>query len=93
MARRAGWQLFDAGTSVGANYQEARSASSKRDFLARQDLGLRESRECYFWLRLIAATKLGVVPSELLREASELIASFRASTRKLETALPDRWPR
>lgn len=43
--RRIGDQLLRSGTSVGANYEEAQAAESKRDFLHKLQLALKELRE------------------------------------------------
>src|SRR4051794_16571595 len=59
-ARRLADQLLDAGTSVGANLEEAEAAQSKPDFIAKCRISLKEARETLYWLRLIAAT--GIVP-------------------------------
>lgn len=78
-------QLLRSGTSIGANLEEARSSSSRRDLAARFEVALREARETHYWLRLIVATSLA--PRELVaehaREAHELIAILHTSVRKL----------
>jgi four helix bundle protein len=91
IGRRTAGQLFDAATSVAANYGESRSASSRRDYLHRQEIVLRECRESHYWLRLVSAC--GFVdppPSRLVDEASQLVAIFVASTESLKSALPRR---
>ncbi len=45
-------QLARSGTSAGANYAEARAAESRRDFIHKLKLVLKELRESLFWLRL-----------------------------------------
>ena len=52
-------QLLKAGTSVGANLEEAKASSSKREFLKYVQISLRESREAVYWLRICAAIHLG----------------------------------
>lgn len=42
-----------SGTSSGANYEEARGAQSRADFLHKLQIVLKELRESLFWLRLI----------------------------------------
>ena len=67
-------QLLDAGTSVGANSHEAKSAYSRREFAAKNSIALKEAREATFWLRLIVSCDLSAdanVP-RLLKEAGEL---------------------
>jgi four helix bundle protein len=49
-------QLLDAGTSVGANLEEANAGQSKADFTHKNAISLKEARESNFWLRLILAT-------------------------------------
>jgi four helix bundle protein len=46
-------QLLRAGTSIGANINEAISAQSKRDFVHKLSISLKESRETCYWLRLL----------------------------------------
>lgn len=50
-------QLLDAGTSVGANLEEAKAGQSKADFIHKNAVSLKEARESHFWLRLILATE------------------------------------
>ena len=56
VVRRLGMKLLDSGTSIGANIEEGRAGQSKPDFIAKNFISLKESRETRFWLRLIAAT-------------------------------------
>jgi four helix bundle protein len=59
-------QLLRSGTAVGANLEEAKAASSRREFLRYLQISLRESREAIYWLRICAELKLG--PEDELRE-------------------------
>jgi len=59
-------QLLKAGTAVGANLEEAKAGSSKREFVRCVDIALREGRESLYWLRICAALQLG--PADTLRE-------------------------
>lgn len=45
--------LYRSGTSIGANVEEAISALSKADFIARMGIAYKEAREIHFWLRLL----------------------------------------
>ena len=78
-------QLIRAGTSIGANLEEARSAYSRRDLASKQTIALREARECHFWLRLIVAEEPKLEPSiyPLLEECSQLVAMLTASVKTL----------
>ncbi len=48
-------QLVRAGTSIGANVEEAVAAHSREDFIYRMNIALREARETNYWLRIIKA--------------------------------------
>ena len=45
-------QLWRAGTSVGANVEEAQAAQSKADFKSKMSIAAKEARESRYWLRL-----------------------------------------
>lgn len=50
-------QLLRAGTSVGANLEEARAGQSTADFIHKNAVSLKEARETHYWLKLILATE------------------------------------
>lgn len=50
-------QLARAGTSVGANIHEAQYAQSKKDFVSKLEIALKESNETSYWLKLMYETK------------------------------------
>ena len=78
-----GGQLIRSGTSPAPNYAEARSAESRRDFVHKMKISLKELRETMVWLKIIARKRLGDyrgVPAALA-ECDELIAIFTASTK------------
>lgn len=58
VVRQIAWQLAGAGTSVAANYEEAKGAYSRREFAAKNSIVLKEARESRMWLRLILECKL-----------------------------------
>lgn len=45
-------QLIRSSTSIGANYMEANSASSKKDFVNKIYICKKESQETMYWLRM-----------------------------------------
>src|SRR3989344_2816255 len=45
-------QLLRSATSIGANIFEAKSASSKRDFIKFYDISLKSANETKYWLGL-----------------------------------------
>ncbi len=46
-------QLSRCATSIGANYEEAQGAVSKRDFSHKIGISYREARESVYWLRTL----------------------------------------
>ena len=50
-------QLLRSGTSIGANIHEAQYAQSKKDFVAKLEIALKESSETSYWLKLMYETK------------------------------------
>ncbi len=77
VSRNLTHQLLRAGTSIGANLEEAQAAQSKADFIHKNSISLKEAREANYWLRLILATnsfdkKIGTGIKELESESIEL---------------------
>ena len=50
-------QLARAGTSIGANIHEAQYAQSKKDFVSKLEIALKEANETSYWLKLLYDTK------------------------------------
>ena len=75
-----------AGTSIGANIEEARASQSRRDLRSRFAIALKEARETKYWLRLLVASDM-VPPTTVaaaLQEADELVAVLTVSVRRLK---------
>jgi four helix bundle protein len=89
ISRRLGYQLFGAGSSIGANLEEAVAAYSRKDFTSKQSISLRESRESKYWLRVADAKGLGNKEKRqhLLREADEFVAMLTTSVKHLRRGL------
>lgn len=51
-------QFVKAITSIGANVEEAYDAESKKDFIHKLSISLKEARESMYWVRLIDDTAL-----------------------------------
>jgi len=72
-------QIIRSSTSSPLNYGEAQSSESKRDFIHKLQLVLKELRETYVCLRIILKTDLNSNPEkvyESLNECNELISIF-----------------
>lgn len=74
-------QLLKCGTSPGANYEEARGAESRSDFIHKMGMVLKELKESRYWLRVIEKVPLldkGQV-RPLIIECEELVAIIAKS--------------
>ena len=72
-------QLVRSGTSAALNYAEARAAESRKDFVHKMNISLKELRETYVCLKIINRAQLHrQVPSlnTVIRECDELISIF-----------------
>lgn len=76
-------QLVNAATSVAANYCEADSAESRKDFEHKIGICKKEAKETKLWLRVIAtaAPELTKQAEPLRKEADELLRIFIAIVR------------
>jgi len=80
-------QLLRSGTSPAPNYGEAQSAESRKDFVHKLKIALKELRETHVWLLMIQRKPLIEPPDKLapiIRECNELISIFVASVRTTE---------
>ena len=87
-------ELLGCSNSAAAMLEEARAAESKRDFISKCSVGLKEAREAHVRLRVCHRTGLG--PPEtalaLIQEANQIIsiitAIVRNTRRNVHTRLP-----
>jgi four helix bundle protein len=88
LGRHIAGQLVRCGTSPAPNYEEGRSAESRKDFIHKLSIALKELSESRFWLRLtiacqlLAASKLANLVDEsdqLCRVLAKSIATARRS--------------
>ena len=79
-------QILRSGTSAAPNYGEAQSGESRKDFLHKMKISLKELRETLIWLKIIerkgmcSSSKL----AEILKECDELVAIFVSSAKTAE---------
>jgi len=76
-------QLVAAGTSIGANYEEADGAISKRDFTHKMAIARKEANETKYWLKVISGDF--VQPNEIegdIKEVTEIIKIFSSIINK-----------
>jgi four helix bundle protein len=76
-------QLWRAVTSAGANYEEARSAESRADFIHKVRVATKELREAHYWLRVVDQSTW--LPERAaagsIDEADQLVAILVASAK------------
>ncbi len=90
MSRTLSHQLLRSGTSIGANTIEAKSGQSRKDFLHKLEIALKEARETKYWLRLLVASE---IVSEkrlqpLLNETEEIIKILVSITKRTKENSP-----
>ncbi|MEW6004033.1 MAG: four helix bundle protein [Stygiobacter sp.] len=79
-------QLLRSGTSIGANVSESQEAVSKKDFINKLSIALKEAKETEYWLKIL--NKTGVVSeSDLIKlsdECSQIIRLLISILKKLK---------
>ncbi len=85
-------QLVRAGTSVGANYEEAQASHSRADFASKCGIALKEARETHYWLRLLVAADGVTQPrlADVITECGELIAVFTTIVKKAKQPVQEK---
>ena len=68
-------QLLRAGTSIGANVEEAIGGQSEKDFFAKLTIAYKEARESRYWINLLTDTDYLTHPqsASLLTDIEELL--------------------
>jgi four helix bundle protein len=91
-ARVIARQMLKAGTSIGANLEEACGAQSKPDFIAKCCIATKEARETRYWLRLLDGCKSvrteRIAP--LVLEAGKIVAILTTIVKNAQSS-PDRY--
>ena len=79
-------QILRSGTSIGANLAEAECAISKKDFLAKMYIALKECSETRYWLELLF--ELGYMDQKsfgsIYADCDELMKILSSSTKTLK---------
>jgi four helix bundle protein len=91
LGRHIASQLIRSGTSSAPNYELGRAAESRKDFVHKLSITLKELRETRYWIRLIGRsdliedTKLASILDEsdqLCRILGQSLSTTRQTTRK-----------
>ena len=71
-------QLIRSATSIGANYKEANSASSKKDFRNKIYIAKKEAEETMYWLEVVATAEVSTKEQSriLWKECKEIVLIF-----------------
>lgn len=81
-------QLLRSGTSIGANVREGHYAQSKKDFISKMNIALKEAGETDYWLDVIHSAEfftdveyvsLKADNDELIKLLSSIIKSSKAN--------------
>ena len=79
-------QILRSGTSIGANIEESTQGQSRKDFLHKLSIALKEASETNYWLRLLRDGKIleEKIASSLLSDCEELQRMLTASIRTIK---------
>ena len=80
-------QLLRAGTSIGANLAEAECAISRKDFLSKVYIALKECSETLYWLELLHETDYLTMEqySSMQSDCEELRRILSATTKTMQS--------
>ena len=76
-------QVLRSGTSIGANIEEANQAQSRRDFIHKLSIALKEAAETNYWLRLLRDSKTldDAIANSMIDECKQIEKILTAAIR------------
>ena len=79
------YQLSKSATSIGANYEEAQS-SSRKEFIHKVRIALREANESKYWLKILSELSIGDSKKleTLFKESNEISLILGAIVSKMD---------
>ncbi|MFH1670018.1 MAG: four helix bundle protein [Patescibacteria group bacterium] len=82
-------QLLKSGTSIGANIEEAQQAESRKDFISKYSISLKEAYESRYWLKIIGKGVQGTekTTTRLLSDVDEIIRILVVSIKTLKVGV------
>ncbi len=85
-------QLLRAGTSIGANVSEGTQGQSKKDFLTKMNIALKEAVETKYWIRLLRKTEfLSEKQAEsILQDCEEIVKILHAIVKTTKREIENR---
>lgn len=76
-------QILRSGTSIGANIREAQNAASKKDFISKLAIALKEANETQYWLEVFHESEMiSVAQFSSLYEDCTVLAKMLSSAVK-----------
>jgi four helix bundle protein len=80
-----GKQILRSGTSIGANLSEAQYSVSRREFLVKKKIALKECAETEYWLDLLKDTNLISITeyNALINDCKELLRLLISAVKTL----------
>jgi four helix bundle protein len=78
-------QLLRSGTSIGANVEEAIAAQSKKDFISKINIALKETRQTRYWLMLLDKSQL--VKIQVKDYLDEILSIINILTKIIKTSM------
>jgi len=79
-------QLLRSGTSIGANLTEAQYSVSKKEFLVKATISLKECAETEYWLDLLKETNLlsQIEYDSIIKDCKEILYLLISTTKTLK---------
>lgn len=84
-------QILKSGTAIGALVREAEFGESRKDFMHKLNIGLKEANETIYWLQLLFATKYITerMYESMHADGLELLKMLAASVKTMKCAEVD----
>jgi four helix bundle protein len=82
-------QIIRAGTSIGAIIREAEFAESRKDFVHKLYIGLKEANEINYWLELLYATEYisKTMFDSMKKDSDEILKMLVSSVKTIKRTL------
>jgi four helix bundle protein len=85
-------QILRSGTSIGANLSEAQYAVSKKEFLVKAAISLKECAETEYWLDLLKETGLlsQTEYNDIIKDCKELLRILISTTKTVKAKINEK---
>ena len=85
-------QLLRAGTTIGANINEAQAGQSKADFIAKMAIASKEARESKYWIDLLIKTDyLDINENHVKSLLNDIEEIIKLLTSIVKTSMENKW--